>query len=370
MVRKIIAYNGAVRSIKKSSSIIQNSQIFEIYKSICGEMNISRPPALAQNKQIASPMLVGAIRPVIVLPNMDLNDAEIRYIFRHELTHYKRRDIVYKWAMQFTLCLHWFNPFVYWINREVNRNCELSCDEAVIKQLDEKSKYAYGDMLLDTISMNKKQKNPVVSITLNEDTKLIKERLSAIMKYTKKKKGVLLLSVLLAAILVFGAGCAGVYSSNSAKQTTPTPDISTPAVANNTEPAPEVPTSAINTDKDNQNETALISSVEADDMEFWQHTTELPYRENAGTLTQYKNFSRGAYDLSAQESYALEVSWHEGGTLTMYCLGQNGYQEEYLIEDGVPTIVTVPEDGLYYIFAPLSGDSITECKYSFSIGNQ
>lgn len=34
------------------------------------------------------------------------------------------------------VCIHWFNPFVYLLEKEVNRACELSCDEAVVFMLD------------------------------------------------------------------------------------------------------------------------------------------------------------------------------------------------------------------------------------------
>ncbi len=35
---------------------------------------------------------------------------------------------------------HWFNPFVYLLEKEVNKSCELSCDEKVIALLDEQRK--------------------------------------------------------------------------------------------------------------------------------------------------------------------------------------------------------------------------------------
>ena len=54
----------------------------------------------------------------------------------------------YKWLVQFTICLHWFNPLVYLMGREVNNACEFSCDEAVIKNLDNDGIKAYGNTLL------------------------------------------------------------------------------------------------------------------------------------------------------------------------------------------------------------------------------
>jgi beta-lactamase regulating signal transducer with metallopeptidase domain len=148
LLRKVTSYHRHARFVKSECSLIADAPIRNFYRETCETMGIKHPPDLAKNELVAAPMLVRIIRPVIVLPDTKLKNAEMQYVLRHELTHHKRRDIFYKWLVQIVLCLHWFNPVVYWINRQVNRNCELSCDEAVIRRLDSSSKFAYGDMLL------------------------------------------------------------------------------------------------------------------------------------------------------------------------------------------------------------------------------
>ncbi len=108
---------------------------------------------LYTNSLISSPILIGFFRPCIVLPTADLLDADFQYTILHELTHYKRRDMFYKWLIQFTICLHWFNPLVYVMVREVGRMCELACDEAVIKTLDAKGRQDYGNTLINAIGI-------------------------------------------------------------------------------------------------------------------------------------------------------------------------------------------------------------------------
>lgn len=46
----------------------------------------------------------------------------------YELTHFKHGDMFYKWLVQLTVCLHWFNPLVYFICRDIGRLCEFACD--------------------------------------------------------------------------------------------------------------------------------------------------------------------------------------------------------------------------------------------------
>lgn len=218
LFRKVANYYRYTRAVKNGCSLITNNHILNIYRETCVAMDIKHAPRLAMNEQVAAPMVAGIIQPVIVLPDTKLKDIDMRYVFQHELTHYKRLDIAYKWLVQVALCLHWFNPAIYWVNREINRNCELSCDENVIRRLDEKDKYAYGDMLLGAIRLDKIAPRATVSLTLSEDTKLIKERLKAILTHKRQSRKLIIMSALLAVCLFCGAACAGSYTS-----TTPDP---------------------------------------------------------------------------------------------------------------------------------------------------
>ncbi|MDE6889433.1 MAG: M56 family metallopeptidase [Eubacterium sp.] len=111
-----------------------------------GQEHIKGCVGLCTNSLISSPLLIGILKPCIVLPASDqyLTAEVFHYSVLHELIHYKRADLIYKWLIQFTLCLHWFNPFLYLVEREIRQLCELSCDEAVIKNLDSAERKAYG----------------------------------------------------------------------------------------------------------------------------------------------------------------------------------------------------------------------------------
>lgn len=128
LLRKVVGYICFTRSVKAGCVEIETVRLLEIYREVCREMRIKHPPGLALNEKVTAPMLVGAVRPVIVLPEMDVKDNDLRYILRHELTHHKRLDIVYKWLVQIAVCLHWYNPLVYWVSREstATANCPVT----------------------------------------------------------------------------------------------------------------------------------------------------------------------------------------------------------------------------------------------------
>ncbi len=143
-VRKITVYQGLIQYIKAGSNEISDIKILNLLSDCEEKLNISTRVELSCNPLIASPMLIGFVRPRIVLPARELEDKALSYIFLHELAHYKQKDMFYKWLIQIVVCVHWFNPLVYLLEKEVNK----SCDEKVISICDERAKREYGDTLI------------------------------------------------------------------------------------------------------------------------------------------------------------------------------------------------------------------------------
>jgi len=75
----------------------------------------------------------------------------LSYSLLHELTHYKRRDIWLKTLALLVNAVHWFNPFMWYMTRLVERDTELACDEAALKLLPAEEHSAYGTTILDAV---------------------------------------------------------------------------------------------------------------------------------------------------------------------------------------------------------------------------
>ena len=153
-VRKITIYQSFIQYIKAGNAEVSDIKLLNLLSDCEEKLNIKTRVELSYNPLIASPMMICFFRPRIVLPAHELEDKELSYIFVHELTHYKQKDMFYKWLIQLVVCAHWFNPFVYLLEKEVNKSCELSCDEKVISILDEKAKREYGDTLISFLKSN------------------------------------------------------------------------------------------------------------------------------------------------------------------------------------------------------------------------
>ena len=220
-VRKITIYQSFVQYIKAGNVEVSDLKLLNLLSDCEEKWNIKTRVELSYHPLIASPMMIGFFRPRIVLPAGDMEDKELSYIFVHELIHYKQRDMFYKWLIQIVVCAHWFNPFVYLLEKEVNKSCELSCDEKIISVLDDKAKREYGDTLISFMRPNNPYKSSLSSVTLTEGAEQLKERLNAIMNFKKKTKWGIFISLLFTVLLVCGFAVSGAYVANRHTQNMP-----------------------------------------------------------------------------------------------------------------------------------------------------
>ena len=214
-VRKVTVYQGFIQYIKAGNKEVSDIKILNLLSDCEEKLNIKTRVELSRNSLIASPMMIGFFRPRIILPVGELEDKELSYIFVHELIHYKERDMFYKWLIQIVVCAHWFNPFVYLLEREVNKSCELSCDEIVLSVLDDSAKREYGDTLIFFFKSNNLYKSSLASVTLTEGAEQLKERLGAIMKFRKKSKVVIAITAIFTVAVCVCFFVTGAYAAPS-----------------------------------------------------------------------------------------------------------------------------------------------------------
>lgn len=132
--------------------------LIQSLEKIKKELNIKVNIQLKTCKIIETPMLIGFIRPKIVLPMNLFSEDEIIFVLKHELIHFKRKDLLYKLIIFITSGIHWFNPIVYLMNKEISYECEASCDEAIMKSEPINRRKLYGEMILSTMLENAKKK--------------------------------------------------------------------------------------------------------------------------------------------------------------------------------------------------------------------
>ena len=217
LIRKITVYRSYIKYVRTGAEPVSDVALLDRLSVTAQQMGINRAIELCVNPHVTSPMLVGYFHPCIVLPSADVQEDKFCYMAVHELTHYKRRDILYKWLVQLTVCLHWFNPFVYLMRREMERACEFSCDEAVVAKMGYGHAADYGETLLDAMAAAGTGREPLAALTMSANKELLRERLVAIMRCKKKTKIAGILTVGLTVCIALGAFYLGAYPAAAAE---------------------------------------------------------------------------------------------------------------------------------------------------------
>lgn len=121
-------------------------------------VRFSSRPGIAWTRVDNGTFTLGAVKPIIFLQKK-YAEGDLYWILKHEMTHIVGMDIWVKLLLEFVCCLHWFNPLIYLLEREIKYLTETSCDERVIKGCTETERQAYID-LLDRSRDGGRQKTP------------------------------------------------------------------------------------------------------------------------------------------------------------------------------------------------------------------
>lgn len=144
----IISYAVYILKRRKNSILIENNDSFFKIKK---QLKIKRNIRVRKSSDIASPMLTGVFFPIVYIPEKEITEEMLEMVFIHELTHYKRKDILVKWFALFVNAVHWFNPFSYVISSALSEACELSCDMKVTKNMNEDEQKLYMKTILELV---------------------------------------------------------------------------------------------------------------------------------------------------------------------------------------------------------------------------
>lgn len=209
MIILVIKSSLRLRNLEKSALPLQNPEVRRLYYRCLEEMGIHRNIPIYSTAFLKTPIIVGLLKPCIYLPIhliSDYNESDMRYILLHELQHYKHKDAIANYLMNFAGVLYWFNPFVWFALREMRNDREVACDTSVLKMLKEDDYEDYGNTLINFIEKVSFSPFPFAA-NLSGNMKQMKRRIINIASYEKptfckKLKG--MTAFILTTVLIMG----------------------------------------------------------------------------------------------------------------------------------------------------------------------
>lgn len=131
--------------------VVTREAVLRLLEEVKAELGVHTLLNLVETDRLQSPALFGLLRPRLLLPLgliEELSPEELRHIFRHELVHLRRQDLLLGWLLALLQVLHWFNPLIWFSFHRLRRDRELACDEAAVWRLDAEGIASYGHTLL------------------------------------------------------------------------------------------------------------------------------------------------------------------------------------------------------------------------------
>jgi len=99
-------------------------------------MGIKRPVPIWISDLITSPVTIGFLKPIILIPLAAINHLtpqQLEAVLLHELSHIKRHDYLINLVITFIRTILYYNPFVKLFVKAIERERERSCDEMVMQ---------------------------------------------------------------------------------------------------------------------------------------------------------------------------------------------------------------------------------------------
>lgn len=93
---------------------------------------------------LRGPVAAGVIRKAVFVPQgwADWNEADREIVLRHELSHHRRHDPLWRLCAEIARAALWWHPLTHWMANRFHLQCEYACDEAVVREGTDAKTYA------------------------------------------------------------------------------------------------------------------------------------------------------------------------------------------------------------------------------------
>lgn len=212
----------ATAQLRKSCRPLTDRALLASYARVAADFGIARPPALVISDRATGPLLLGMMRPQIVLPpqlpgwsenscsgracspssrpgtesklsgytgpkvfkqTREASPEKLECLLAHELAHCKRHDLWWSWLPAAAATFFWFHPMVWLAGREWRMSRESACDAAAIA-VTGSSSAVYGRILLDVVASWRAPIHAVTALGVIESRHTLEKRLLAMRHFS------------------------------------------------------------------------------------------------------------------------------------------------------------------------------------------
>ena len=136
LLRLVVGWRGARRLSRDSGRVVPEA----------ARQHLSWWPSTAricESRHVTVPVAIGVIAPTVVLPLgwRYWPDAQLRAVVEHELAHVARHDPLVALLARLNVCVFWFHPLSWWLERRLAVTAEHACDEVAVRAIGDSGRY-------------------------------------------------------------------------------------------------------------------------------------------------------------------------------------------------------------------------------------
>ena len=167
-----------MRRLRRTGTFPVLGEVLAALGRVAKKLSVRRTVTVLQSTLAQTPMLIGWLRPVVLLPVSFLTTvpvAELEAILAHELAHARRHDFVVNLFQALVETIFFYHPGIWWLSRRIRTEREICCDDLVVRCLDDR--LAYGRALLAVAELQ----SDGLSLALGADAGSLPDRIRRIL---------------------------------------------------------------------------------------------------------------------------------------------------------------------------------------------
>ncbi|GAB2795188.1 hypothetical protein GCM10027275_45380 [Rhabdobacter roseus] len=189
---------------------------------LTAKLNITQSVELRQTARVLSPLVIGALRPVVLVPVGLLTGfsvAEVEAILAHELAHIRRHDYLVNLLQSLVEIVFFFHPALWWLSERVRTEREHCCDDLAVATCGDRTSLAQA-----LVRVAELQANPRLAMAFASRKPLLLRRIRRVLGVAPAPRrligtvpALLILTGLLVGVSVYAVGQQEAQKENRKK---------------------------------------------------------------------------------------------------------------------------------------------------------
>ncbi|MDP7014993.1 MAG: M56 family metallopeptidase [Pirellulaceae bacterium] len=124
------------QQLRRSASLVTEDKLLRVIGEQARRLGMRRPPLVGWSRQVSIPVVVGVLRPLVLLPASmvsGLSTDQLHALLTHELAHIRRCDPVIHLLQRIAEAVMFFHPAIWFVSRRVTMERENAADDLVLR---------------------------------------------------------------------------------------------------------------------------------------------------------------------------------------------------------------------------------------------